>query len=321
MTVLFQRLVEYAWVLYVGCTVGVIIYVVRALAAHRERGLAMFTLEREMAVARAIQAWAMVVIFVAIGVAIFVSATFILPDLSFYNPATPSPTSTPRAGVELFTPIITSTPPESLTPTLTQPATTAPASISSPTPEPTQSPVPEPTETLAPELTETLAPEPTETLAPEPTETPTPTEAPEAAVSGEVQARFSDFAALVRYSLPTMDITTSDLLLLTLDWQVLEGTSPMNYLVFTHLLSASGEICLIAQHDGVPVNGTRPIISWVSGETIVDSHLMTFEAEHRDYIGPATISVGIYDPATGRVPTETGDESVILPITINVVPQ
>ena len=95
----------------------------------------------------------------------------------------------------------------------------------------------------------------------------------------------------------------------------------MDYMVFTHLLSASGGVRLIAQHDGVPANGTRPTTSWVAGETIVDPHLMTFTAEHLDYIGPATISFGLYDPATGRVPTETGDEQITLPVTINVVPQ
>jgi hypothetical protein len=309
MRVLFQRLVEYAWVLYAGCAIGVIIYVIRALTAHRERNLAMFTLEREAAVERAIQAWAMVVVFLAVGVAIFVSATLILPDLPFYNLAMSSPTSTPRVGVEPLTPVATATPTEhsltsteALVPTSTLPAATAPEPASSPTLEPTQS----------------FVSEPTETFTPEPTETPSP-ETPESAVSGEIQVRFGDFAALVRYSLPATNITTSELLLLTLDWQALKGTSPVDYTVFTHLLAASGEVRLIAQHDGVPANGTRPTTSWVAGETIVDPHLMTFAAEHLDYIGPATISVGLYDPATGRVPTETGDEQITLPVTINVV--
>lgn len=309
MRVLFQRLVEYAWVLYAGCAIGVIIYVIRALNAHRERNLAMFTLEREAAVERAIQAWAMVVVFIAIGAAIFVSATLILPDLPFSNLAMSSPTSTPRAGVEPLTPVAAATstehspiPTEPLVPTSTLPATIVPEATSSPMLEPTQS----------------LVSEPTETFTSEPTETPSP-ETPENAVSGEIQVRFGDFAALVRYSLPATDITTSELLLLTLDWQALEGTSPADYTVFTHLLAASGEVRLIAQHDGVPANGTRPITSWVAGETIVDPHLMAFAAEHLDYIGPATISVGLYDPATGRVPTETGSDYVILPVTINVL--
>jgi hypothetical protein len=312
MRVLFQRLVEYAWVLYAGCAIGAIIYIIRALTAHRERNLAMFTLEREAAGERVIQAWAMVVVFIAISAAIFVSMTLILPDLPFYNLAMSSPTATPRAGVEPLTPVAAATstedslaPTESLALTSTLPATTVPNPVSSPTSGPNQP----------------LASEATTTSTPEPAETPTPTEVSETAVSDEIQIRFGDFATLARYSLSATDITTSERLLLTLEWQALEGTSPMDYMVFTHLLSASGEVRLIAQHDGVPANGTRPTTSWIAGETIVDPHLMTFAAEHLDYVGPATISVGLYDPTTGRVPTATGGEKVTLPVTINVVPE
>ena len=104
----------------------------------------------------------------------------------------------------------------------------------------------------------------------------------------------------------------------TLVWRA-ERETRISYHVFLHLLGPDGT--LVAQSDGIPAGWTRPTTSWAPGEIIVDPHLMTFKAEHLDYIGPATISVGLYDPATGRVPTETGDESVILPITINVVSQ
>ncbi|RLC53937.1 MAG: hypothetical protein DRI80_19670, partial [Chloroflexota bacterium] len=110
MTILLQWLVEHAWIFYAACAIGVIVYVVRAFAAQRERNLAMFTLERDTATARVIQAWAMVLIFVAIGTALFVSATFILPSLPIYGQGTPLPTSTPAAGVEPPTPSVTPTP-------------------------------------------------------------------------------------------------------------------------------------------------------------------------------------------------------------------
>lgn len=294
MTTLLQRLIEYAWILYTGCAIGVVVYVVRALVAHKEQGLAIFTLEREMATARAVQAWGMVVIFIAIGAVIFISATFILPDLPFYNPAMPLPTSTPRAGVELFTPGATPTPTEPLIQTLTPLTTTG--AISTPPP-----------------------PEPTEPPQPEPTEAPTPTATPEAAASGEVSVRFGDFAALISYSLPATQVTTSEPLLLTLYWRALEGTSPTNYMVFTHLRSEDGD--LIAQHDGAPAGGNRPTTRWVAGETIVDSHPMIFNPEFLGYTGPATIAVGLYDFGPGRVPTETGDDYFILPVTINIVSQ
>lgn len=39
------------------------------------------------------------------------------------------------------------------------------------------------------------------------------------------------------------------------------------------------------------------------------------------YTGTARIAVGLYDPATGRVTTSTGEDHVVLPITINIVSQ
>nr|HID12407.1 hypothetical protein [Anaerolineae bacterium] len=290
MTILLQWLIEHVWIFYAACAIGVVVYAARALAAQRERNLALFTLERDTATARVIQAWAMVLIFVAIGAAIFVSTTFILPGLPIYTPETPLLTATPVAGVEPPTPTITpaATPspmPGSPVPTLTLPATVAPV----PTPPP---------------------PEPTETP------TPAPTDTPEASISGEVHVRFGDFAELVGYSVPAAEITTAQPLPLTLYWQALEETSPVNYLVFTHLYAEDGR--LIAQHDGAPANGTRPTTGWVSGETIVDPHSMTFY--DAAYTGSATIVVGLYDPGSGRVLTETGDDYVVLPVAISIIP-
>ena len=45
-------LIDNAWVLYGACGVLALIFVVKALTAHRERGLALFTLERETAQSR-----------------------------------------------------------------------------------------------------------------------------------------------------------------------------------------------------------------------------------------------------------------------------
>ena len=103
---------------------------------------------------------------------------------------------------------------------------------------------------------------------------------------------------------------------LTLYWRALEGTSPLDYLVFTHLLAEDGH--LIAQHDGVPANGTRPTTGWTVGEIIVDPHPMAFY--DTAYIGAAEIVVGLYDPDAGRVVTEAGGDHVVLPLTINVAP-
>lgn len=280
MTILLQWLVEYAWVFYIACSIGALVYMIRAFAAQRERSLALFTLERETATARAIQAWAMVLVFVAIGAVIFFSTHFILPGLPVYNEGNLRPTSTPMVGVEI--PTATSTPPLP-TPTFTPVVTTMP--------------VPTPLQV--------------------PTQTPAPTNTPVASISGDLRVRFGDFAELVGYSLPSAQVTTAQPLMLTLYWRKLEGVSPANYIVFTHLLSGDGQ--LIAQHDGAPAGGTRPLDTWVIGETIVDAHPMAFY--DAAYTGPAQIAVGLYDPAVGRVMNSTGEDRVVLPVTINVVSQ
>jgi len=288
MTILLQWLVEHAWIFYAACAIGVIMYAVRALMAQKERNLALFTLERDTAIARVIQAVAMVLIFIAIGVVIFISTTFILPDLPIYNAGTPLPTSTSSAGVEPLTPGVTPT--SNPTPELVIP-TSAPVAtaVSVPTPPP---------------------PEPTEVP------TPAPTDTPEVAIAGELYVCFSDFAVLVGYSLPAAEITTAQPLPLTLYWKALEGTSPMDYLVFTHLLAGDGH--LVAQHDGPPAGGACPITGWTPGETIVDLHSMVFQ--DTGYTGSARVVVGLYDPGSGRVLTETGDDHVVLPVAINVIP-
>jgi len=289
MTILLQWLVEHAWIFYAACAIGAIVYVVRALAAQRERNLAMFTLERDTATARVVQAWAMVLIFVAIGAMIFISATFVLPNLPTYGLGTPLPTSTPAAGVKPPTPGITPTPTSSPTPEpLLLTFTPLTATVSVPTPPP---------------------PGPTEPPTPEPTETP------EVAISGELYTRFGGFAALVGYRLPAAEVTAAQSLPLTLYWRALEGTSPVDYVVFTHLFSEDGR--LIAQHDGAPAGGTRPTTGWTPGETIVDPHPMAFY--DTAYNGPARIQVGLYDPATGRVLAETGNDYVVLPVVVSIL--
>jgi len=297
MTILLQRLVEYAWVFYAACGIGVVIYVVRALVAQRERKMSLFTLERDTATARIMRAWAMVLIFIAIGVVTFISTTVILPGLSIYNPEAPLPTATLSAGVEPPTPGVTSTPFPTIafvTPASTPLTTTVPISTPLPPPEPTETQIAEPTETPTPE----------------------PTETPEAAISGELYIRFSNLAALVGYSLPYDTVTAGQSLPVTLYWQALEETSTVNYLVFTHLLADDGH--LVAQHDGIPAGGARPITGWIPGETIVDPHTLTFQ--DTAYTGPARIVVGLYDSVSGRVVAETGDDYFFLPVAISVIP-
>jgi hypothetical protein len=289
MTILLQWLVEHAWVFYVACAIGILVYAMRALAAHRERNLALFTLERETATSRVVQAWAMAFVFVVIGIAIFVGANYILPSLSAENLGQPSPTPTPSSGVQPPTP-----------------GTVAPL-------DPTQ-------DLLVPTVTATVTP----TLAPTPppappTEPPTPepTETPPSVISGGVVVRFGDFVELASFSIPASEFTTAEPLPLTLYWRKLEGTNPVDYRVFTHLLAEDGH--LIGQHDGPPAGGVRPMTEWAAGEVIEDFHSMAFQ--DTGYVGPARIAIGLYDPAAGRVLASTGSDHVILPAAITIVAQ
>jgi hypothetical protein len=285
MTILLQRLVEYAWVFYVACAIGVLIYVMRALTAHRERSLALFTLERETATARVVQAWGMGFVFVVIGIVIFVGANYILPGLSAGDLGQPSPTP-PSSGVQPSTPGSSTPIPTSdlLIPTVTSTVT------------PTVAPTP-------------LPPPPTEPPTPEPTQTPP------GVVSGGVAVRFGDFVELANFGLPSNEFTTAEPLPLTLYWRKLDGTSPVDYLVFTHLLAEDGH--LIGQHDGPPAGGARPMTQWSAGEVIEDFHSMAFQ--DTGYVGPARIAIGLYDPSAGRVLASTGSDHVVLPVVITII--
>jgi hypothetical protein len=63
---------------------------------------------------------------------------------------------------------------------------------------------------------------------------------------------------------------------------------------------------VVAQHDGPPAEGTAPTPSWVANEIIVDRHLVPLPvgiAPHQLWV-----TVGMYDPATGRrLQTSRGD--------------
>lgn len=273
MTVLLQILIDYAWGLYFLCAAGAIAYVVRALMAHRERSLAQFTLERETATSRLVQAWAMVLVFVALGAIVFFSTTFVLPSYGL-----DSPEPTPAAGLD----------PPTLTPT--------------PAPVPA-SPVP----TVMPTVDVPTSPPP---------DTPAPTEAPPGALSGELNVRFGDFAELVGYSLPAAEVTAGQPVQLTLYWRALEARSAVDYVVFTHLVPAEGDAFMIAQHDGQPAGGARPMSGWTPGEVIEDVHPMAFVDP--SYTGQARINVGLYR-GDDRVLTEAGETHIFLPVSVNVV--
>jgi hypothetical protein len=313
MRILLQWLVDNAWILYVVCALGIVWYLIRALVALRERRLSMFTLERETATSRLVQAFLMILVFIGIGGLIYASAYYVLPRMPSDIASGPSPTPTLAVGLETPTPgSVPSPTPAAMVPAATpdagsgpQPTPPAPAITEPPSAPPTDSPPGDPAE-----------PSPTEPPPEAPTETPELqiTTEPGAAVAAEVRVQFGDFAELLGFAIPSADVTSASSIPLTLYWQALAGRSPVDYRVFTHLLSEDGQ--LLAQHDSPPANGSRPTSTWSPGESIVDSHPMGFQ--DLTYTGPARILVGLYDPDTGRVVTNAGADHVVLPVAINV---
>jgi mannosyltransferase len=155
-----------------------------------------------------------------------------------------------------------------------------------------------------------------EVAAGEPVFTPPP-------IANEVHVRFGGgprdpdqaSAELLGYDLAPGPYTSGQPILLTLYWRAREGAASADYTIFTHILAEDGH--LVAQHDGPPANGTRPTPGWLADEIIVDPHDMAFR---EPYTGPARIEVGLYNPATQeRVPTESGDTFVLLPMTFTIL--
>lgn len=104
--------------------------------------------------------------------------------------------------------------------------------------------------------------------------------------------------ALAGYGLPAETLPAGGNVLLSLFWR---GAALMDtgYTVFVHLTNEAGEV--VAQADGVPVDGFRPTTSWRPGEALVDEHLLWLPADLPP--GRYALYVGLYDPATGiRLP-------------------
>lgn len=97
--------------------------------------------------------------------------------------------------------------------------------------------------------------------------------------------------------------------LVRLWWQALSSVDE-DYAVFVHLLDEAGTI--VAQADGIPVEGRYPTSAWGVGEEIVDSHLMTLSSDLPG--GRYRLVAGLYHPDDGsRLPLAAGQgDSVVL---------
>jgi hypothetical protein len=285
MRILLAYFAQFAWLLYAACGLGAIVYAARALSLQRRRGASLTSFELEASSHQIARSWRLSVIFVLVGVALFLAQAYVLPRTPLEALLLPTPTA---SGLAM--------PTESPTATPTLLAGVLPTIETTPLPE--SSPI-------------------TTTLIP--TATPEPTETPEPVPSMAMNVRLGDVAELVGYDIAASEVSTSGGAGVILYWRALDGAAVADYWVFTHLRSPDG--LLIAQHDGAPVGGTRPTAGWVAGELVVDYHQLLFTEESAGYTGPAQVAVGLYDPARPevRVLLADGSDYVTLPSTLNVI--
>jgi hypothetical protein len=134
MTTLVSLVSEYYIWLIGACVLGILFYIGRAIAAHREKSRAIFTLEKETAASTRLRSIGMVFVLLILGGAIYFTATYLEPnlDLETENETTPTvllqPTPTPTPGTPTATPLPV--------PTRTPRPTQTPETTPTPTPKP-----------------------------------------------------------------------------------------------------------------------------------------------------------------------------------------
>ena len=100
-------------------------------------------------------------------------------------------------------------------------------------------------------------------------------------------------------------VARSDVVGVDLEWRARSRVA-RDAKVFVHLYDASGQ--LVAQHDAIPANETRPPSTWRPGERILDRHGLALP---EGATGPWRLVVGLYDPQTGeRLVAEGGETAV-----------
>ncbi len=86
-----------------------------------------------------------------------------------------------------------------------------------------------------------------------------------------------------------------EVLEIRLIWRAL-ATPTEDVSVFVHLESSAGE--LVAQHDGVPADWSRPTPGWLPGEYVVDLHRLTVPADAQP--GAYRLYAGLAERTSGR---------------------
>jgi hypothetical protein len=137
---------------------------------------------------------------------------------------------------------------------------------------------------------------------------PVPVNVGSAGVATRVNQTFGNTITLMNYGLNQDHFTAGDTAVLTLSWQA-RVVPQVSYAVSIHLLDVNDS--LVAQSDGLPVNGARPTTGWKPGEVIQDRREINLPKTLLP--GQYKLVVGVYDPMTGtRLNTGDGKSAIDL---------
>ncbi len=111
----------------------------------------------------------------------------------------------------------------------------------------------------------------------------------------------------VNLSEQPLALASDSLLKVSLLWSTSKEIA-QNYTIFVHLLDENG--ALIAQHDGIPLFGTRPTDTWLPGEQLLDRHEIMLP---ENLNSKGHLVVGLYDTDTQeRMQFAPGQDALIL---------
>jgi hypothetical protein len=109
-----------------------------------------------------------------------------------------------------------------------------------------------------------------------------------------VDASFEGGIRLAGYTVPAR-VAAGEILPATLFWRV-ERPIEGRYKVALQLLDAGGQV--VAQHDGEPAAGTRPLPTWAPGQRVLDRHGIPVPPQAAP--GSYPLIVVLYDAVTGQ---------------------
>ncbi len=102
-------------------------------------------------------------------------------------------------------------------------------------------------------------------------------------------------------------IVAGEVIPIEITWQALAPLTH-NYKVFVHALAPDG--FAVAQHDAMPLNDLRPMMTLPVNEAVRDNHGLALPP---GFTGELTLVAGLYDPATNqRILTQDGRDVVVI---------